>query len=113
MAIIGGLGSIPGALLGAAYLTFLNNSSFTRTPSAQFLGSGVGVLFVLMVLPGGLGGLLYEIRDSLLRRLAKARGIVVPSLLADVRVEAAPDDASLGDVEVESLDTIELETVHP
>ena len=111
MAVIGGLGSIPGALLGAGYLMFLNNSSFTRTPSAQFLGSGVGVLFVLMVLPAGLGGLLYDIRDSVLRRLARAKGIVVPSLLADIRVEDAPDDASLGDVEVESLDTIELETV--
>jgi branched-chain amino acid transport system permease protein len=114
MAIIGGLGSIPGALLGAAYLTFLNNSSLTRTASAQFLGSGVGVLFILLVLPSGLGGLLYDVRDALLRRLATARGIVVPSLLADVRVEEhQPDEASLGDVEVESLDTIELETVRP
>jgi branched-chain amino acid transport system permease protein len=112
MAVIGGLGSIPGALLGAAYFTFLNNSSRTRTASAQFLASGVGVLFVLLVLPNGLGGLLYEARDALLRRLATARGIVVPSLLADVRVEEhQPDEASLGDVEVESLDTIELETV--
>jgi branched-chain amino acid transport system permease protein len=111
MAVIGGLGSIPGALLGAAYLMFLNNSSFTRTPSAQFLGSGVGVLFVLLVLPAGLGGLLYDVRDNLLRRLARAKGIVVPSLLADVRVEDEPEDASLGDVEVESLETIELETV--
>jgi branched-chain amino acid transport system permease protein len=114
MAVIGGLGSIPGALLGAAYLMFLDNSSLTRTASAQFLASGVGVLFVLMVLPGGLGGLLYDIRDALLRRLAKAKGIIVPSLLADVRVEehTPEDEASLGDVEVESLDTIEMETVH-
>jgi len=111
MAIIGGLGSIPGSLLGAAYLTFLNNSSFTRTASAQFLGSGVGVLFILLVLPGGLGGLVYEIRDNLLRRLARAKGIIVPSLLADVRVEDVPEeDASFGDIEVESLETIELET---
>jgi branched-chain amino acid transport system permease protein len=113
MAVIGGLGSIPGALLGAAYLTFLNNSPLTRTPSAQFLGSGVGVLFVLLILPAGLGGLLYDVRDALLRRLANARGIVVPSLVADVRVEEAPDDASLDDVEVESLGTIELETARP
>jgi branched-chain amino acid transport system permease protein len=113
MAVIGGLGSIPGALLGAGYLMFLDNSSFTRTTSAQFLASGAGVLFVLMVLPAGLGGLLYDIRDELLRRLARARNIVVPSLLADVRVEErAPEDAHLGDVEVESLDTIEMETVH-
>jgi branched-chain amino acid transport system permease protein len=111
MAIIGGLGSIPGALLGAAYLTFLNNSSFTRTASAQFLGSGVGVLLVLLVLPGGLGGLVYEIRDNLLRRVARAKGIVVPSLLADVRVEDVPgEEASFGDLDVESIETIELET---
>ena len=34
----------------------------------------------------GFGGLLYDIRDSLLRRVARRRDIVVPSLLADVRV---------------------------
>ncbi len=37
MAVIGGLGSIPGALLGAAYLTFVDYSSFTREPLSRLL----------------------------------------------------------------------------
>jgi hypothetical protein len=40
-----------------------------------------------MVLPGGLGALLYDTRDWLLRQVANRRRIVVPSLVADVRVE--------------------------
>ena len=115
MAIIGGLGSVPGALLGAGYLMLVQNSSFTKTEEAQFLASGVGLLFVLMLFPAGLSGIVYDLRDGLLRRYAAAKGIVVPSLLADVRVDGVeqppspPKEASLRDVEVESLPTIETE----
>jgi ABC-type branched-subunit amino acid transport system ATPase component/branched-subunit amino acid ABC-type transport system permease component len=90
MAVIGGLGSIPGAVLGAGYLTFLDYSPFTRQPLSRLLASGVGMLLILLFVPSGLGGLLYGLRDALLRRIARARGIVVPSLLADVRVDDEP-----------------------
>jgi ABC-type branched-subunit amino acid transport system ATPase component/branched-subunit amino acid ABC-type transport system permease component len=86
MAVIGGLGSIPGALLGAAYQSLLEFSPFTRVPEARLFASGFGLLLILLVLPSGLGGLLYGIRDALLRRLARRYDIVVPSLLADVRI---------------------------
>jgi ABC-type branched-subunit amino acid transport system ATPase component/branched-subunit amino acid ABC-type transport system permease component len=85
VAVIGGLGSIPGALLGAAYQTILEFSPLTRVPSTQLFASGAGLLFFLLVFPAGLGGLLYDIRDALLRTVARRKGIVVPSLLADVR----------------------------
>ena len=94
MAVIGGLGSIPGAVLGAGYLTFLDYSPFTRQPLSRLLASGVGVLLILLFVPSGLGGVLYNLRDMVLRRIARVRGIVVPSLLADVRVE---DETSLLD----------------
>ncbi len=96
IAIVGGLGSVPGALIGAAYLTFLENSPFTASPLSQLFASGVGVLFILMVLPGGLGGLAYDLRDDALRWLARRRGVVVPSLLADLRVDehGQPFDAA-------------------
>ena len=88
IAVIGGLGSVPAALCGAAYLTFVNFSSFTQEPISRLFASGIGVLAVLTFLPGGLGGKLYDLRDSLLRRFAAAKGIVVPSLLADVQTDA-------------------------
>ncbi len=87
MVVIGGLGSLPGALLGAVYVQssewFQNVWPSDLRPLMAFLGTGVGLLFVLMVLPGGLGSLLYRVRDAALRRIAARRGIHVPSLVAD------------------------------
>jgi len=84
MAVIGGLGSIPGALLGAAYVRSVD---FFLPLRWQFLATGAGLLAVLMILPSGLGSLLYDVRDWLLRRVAARRGLIVPSLVADRRVE--------------------------
>ena len=53
MAVIGGISSIPGALLGAFYL--LGTEWFLPT-DWQFLATGFGVLLVLLILPSGLGG---------------------------------------------------------
>ena len=85
-AVVGGLGSLAGAVLGALYL---NGGVWFLPEKWRLLPSAVGVLAVLLVLPGGLSNLLYRGRDALLRRLARERGIVVASLLAD---EADADD---------------------
>jgi branched-chain amino acid transport system permease protein len=84
MVVIGGLGSLPGAILGAVYIYsvqwFLPNEW-------EFLASGVGLLLVLLLLPGGLGAAIADLRDGLLRFIARRRNLIVPSLLADRRVE--------------------------
>jgi branched-chain amino acid transport system permease protein len=87
MAVVGGITSLPGALLGALYLL---GTRWFLPLQWQFLASGFGVLLVLMLLPSGLGGLLFAIRDHALRWVAGRRGIIVPSLLADRRPE--PDE---------------------
>ncbi|MGH9085988.1 MAG: ABC transporter permease subunit, partial [Acidimicrobiales bacterium] len=84
--VIGGLSSVPGALLAAVYITFLNFSSLTKSAATQFLGSGVGLLVVLLFFPSGLGGFVYDQRDRALRWLARRRDIHVPSLVADTRI---------------------------
>ena len=98
--VLGGLGSVGGAMLGAAYLYFVNYSPLTRTQQARLFASGVGLLFIMLVRPDGIGGAFYAVRDGLLRRIAKARGIVVPSLLADVRID---------ETEVALLDAVEAD----
>lgn len=86
MVVIGGLGSLPGALLGAAYV---RGAEFLLPAGWELIASGAGILILLMFLPEGLGGLLYSFRDGILRRVARRRNIVVPSLVADVRVDTA------------------------
>ena len=83
-AVVGGVGSLLGALLGAGLLDGSRNS---LTGDWALLPSAVGVLVVLMVLPGGLAELVYRVRDAVLRRVAHRRGIDVPSLTADRRTE--------------------------
>jgi branched-chain amino acid transport system permease protein len=89
MVVIGGLGSLPGALLGA---TYVNGLDFFLPTEWQFLATGAGLLLVLLVFPSGFGGVLADLRDGTLRKIAARRGLVVPSLLADVRVEEVADE---------------------
>jgi len=93
MVVVGGLGSLPGALLGALYVE--GAQYFLQNGAAQLLATGAGLLVLLMIVPGGLGEVVFRGRDRLLVALARARGISVPSLTerggargeAGVRVE--------------------------
>lgn len=91
MVVIGGLGSLPGAIIGAAYI---RGAEFFLRGGWALIASGAGIIVLLLFLPGGLGQLIYRIRDSLLRRVANRRGLIVPSLVADQRV-VTDDEASL------------------
>jgi branched-chain amino acid transport system permease protein len=88
--VVGGIGSVPGAILGAV---FIEGFQYFRNVFPQalqnllgFITGPVGVILVLMIVPGGLAQALYMLRDALLRRVAARRGILVPSLVADRRV---------------------------
>ena len=87
--VIGGLGSISGALIGVLLFRFIETLTFLgRVPvfgNIRPLLTGGMLLFVLLALPGGLGQLVYDVRDRFLRRVAERRGILVPSLVADKR----------------------------
>ncbi|HZU74150.1 MAG TPA: ABC transporter permease [Acidimicrobiales bacterium] len=80
IAIIGGLGSVQGALLGVLYFALV--SILVPAPWGPLFAGPLGTLLVLLFLPGGLGSGAYKIRDSFLRRVAIRRRIYVPSLLA-------------------------------
>jgi branched-chain amino acid transport system permease protein len=91
-AVIGGLGSITGAIIGVLLFKYFETLSWLG--ELQLAVNGLGLLVVLYLLPGGLGQLLFTARDKLLRRVADRRGILVPSLVADKRVEAGEDKPS-------------------
>jgi branched-chain amino acid transport system permease protein len=84
LAVVGGLASPVGVLLSTALFTTID--FFVSSPAIKLATTGIGLLFILMVFPGGLGGLLYDGRDALLRRYAAKKGIHVPSLVADKQI---------------------------
>src|SRR5205823_14523008 len=86
MAVIGGMGSVGGALLGVFGLRLLQGVS----DAYRLLVTGTGLLVILLVLPGGLGQAVVMVRDRLLRLVAERRGIVVPSLVADPGADDRP-----------------------
>jgi len=63
MVVIGGLGSVSGAVLGALYLVGLP-AALGSTSTVQFITSGFGVLIFLLYLPGGLADLLRRVGDG-------------------------------------------------
>ena len=77
MVVIGGMTSVAGALLGALALL---GSRWFLDPEWQFLASGLGVLLILLLAPGGLAGLAYRARDGWLRRVARRRRPAGPRL---------------------------------
>jgi branched-chain amino acid transport system permease protein len=100
-AVVGGLGSLLGAGLGSLYL----EGAQWWLPGAQWqtLASAVGVLLVLMIIPGGIGQVVFRVRDAGLRWIANRRGLIVPSLVADIRQPDAPAAAS--DVDERPVET--------
>jgi branched-chain amino acid transport system permease protein len=81
--VIGGLGSVTGAIIGVLLFRYLE----TVTALGQIRAGLTGglLLVVLLVLPGGIGQLLYGIRDRWLIWVANRHEILVPSLVADKR----------------------------
>jgi branched-chain amino acid transport system permease protein len=86
--VTGGLGSVVGAVIGAVYA---RGAQWLLSGNWQILASSVGVLAVLMVMPDGLSGIAFRIRDAGLRWLAVRRGIDAPSLVRSAAPAPDPD----------------------
>ena len=87
MAIIGGLGSVPGAVLGALYLIGLP-AFFGSTPTIQFVTSSVGLTLALLYLPGGLSVVLRRFGDgftALVRQALEREPRVPPPDVVETR----------------------------
>jgi ABC-type branched-subunit amino acid transport system permease subunit len=62
MVVIGGLGSVSGAVLGAIYLEGLT-AIFGTSSTIEFLTSGLGVVAFILYLPGGLAEIMHRLGD--------------------------------------------------
>jgi ABC-type branched-subunit amino acid transport system permease subunit len=62
MVVIGGLDSIPGAVLGALYLVGLP-AILGSTSAIQFLTSGIGLMAFILYLPGGMAEVMHRLGD--------------------------------------------------
>ncbi len=78
--VAGGLGSLLGAGLGALWYW---GSFWWLEGNWRLLATGGGVLLVLLILPGGLAGGVYQLRDAVLTRLAVQRGVAAPGFTED------------------------------
>ncbi len=79
--VIGGVTSLPGALLATALLGVIQYGDLSQALS--LVGLGFIALVLLWFVPGGLAQLFYGARDASLRWLAARRRVQVPSLVAD------------------------------
>jgi branched-chain amino acid transport system permease protein len=90
MTVIGGLGSLLGAISGVLVFRFLQNWDVIGG-DLRLAITGAGLLVVLYVYPGGFGQAIYSVRDRGLRVIARRRGIHVPSLIEDSRQADGPE----------------------
>jgi branched-chain amino acid transport system permease protein len=77
MVVLGGLASISGGVLGAVSV---QSAQYFLSGSLQLLVTGAGVLFVLLVAPGGLAELTFRLRDRWLRWVARRHGLLFDAL---------------------------------
>lgn len=97
--VIGGVGTLIGALAGALYL---NGARWLLVGYWQLLPTAVGVLVVLLFLPGGFGGAIYRIRDRFLRLVGGDLDVFGESIesrssaaVTTPRSEPTPDTAAV------------------
>jgi len=98
MVIVGGVTTSAGAVLGALYLQGVR---WFLPSDWQFLASALGVLLVLLILPGGIGSLLYRLRDRWLLWVADRHQVDAPGLRPEA--EAAPGATDEPDVLVGAM----------
>ncbi|MHB8670287.1 MAG: ABC transporter permease subunit, partial [Acidimicrobiales bacterium] len=77
MVVVGGLGTLTGAILGALYF---QGAQYFLHGAAQLAATGGGIITVVTFAPAGLADVLYRGRDAGLRALARRKGLSVPTL---------------------------------
>jgi branched-chain amino acid transport system permease protein len=85
--VIGGLGSISGVVLGAIVV---RTAQYLLPAWVAFFGTGVGLLVVLLVFPGGLGEVMFRVRYRMAAWLGRRRGVLLPPSQPEHEHEGEP-----------------------
>ena len=113
MAVIGGVSSVGGTLTAVALVSLLGY----LFPDIQLLLTGVGLLLILLLMPGGLAQAFEWVRDRLVHAIAVRRGLVQvdevetveqavePGHIAAIRRDASGAGLMVGSVRRERLGT--------
>jgi ABC-type branched-subunit amino acid transport system ATPase component/branched-subunit amino acid ABC-type transport system permease component len=88
MVAVGGIGSLAGALLGALYLVGLP-ALLGDSATIRLATSGIGLLLVLRLAPGGLASAYFAARDRLVRRLIGESAPTEPPMPTQVPFQLA------------------------
>jgi ABC-type branched-subunit amino acid transport system ATPase component/branched-subunit amino acid ABC-type transport system permease component len=94
IAVVGGLSSVSGALLGVAaieLLIFLIEQTSSQGGQLSSLGTGAVMLLVLIAFPGGIGEAVERLRDAVVRRVARRRGLAFEVGAAAGSLQADPE----------------------
>jgi ABC-type branched-subunit amino acid transport system permease subunit len=83
MVVIGGMGSIRGALLGAVYLLGMP-AIFGHSQVVELLTGGIGLTIFVLYLPGGMVSVLDAVGDGLATLLARRRSAAPDAVAAEV-----------------------------
>ena len=92
--VVGGLGALFGGVLGAVFLR--GSQWFITSAEWRLLSSALGVLIVLLILPGGLASLVIKVRDRLVTLVLQREPTAEPAPTeaaspADVETVREPD----------------------
>ena len=101
-AVVGGLGSLFGGVLGAVFLR--GSQWFITAPEWRLLSSALGVLIVLLIIPGGLASLVIKIRDWYV-------GVVLRRQRVPTDVETPPDIEAMPSTDADVDGTTESDDV--
>jgi ABC-type branched-subunit amino acid transport system ATPase component/ABC-type branched-subunit amino acid transport system permease subunit len=105
--VVGGLTTPAGAALGAVYFEGVRLlGPALGIPHLEVLATGVGLLALLLLLPGGLASGVFRLRDDWLRRVAERQQIDVPSLRRDPLPEPAAESAAAATAQPDALLTV-------
>ncbi len=110
MAVIGGLGTVAGPVLGAIWIIGVP-SFFPDNGMVPLLTSSLGLLVLLMYVPGGFMQLVFGVRDALLDRAA-ARRPVVPIVKPAVSPVTLRKPRAVPEVATSWLSTSELSVAY-